>query len=190
MFPFEDFLSTVEKAGSLFQQFGIRHHLTGGAAGIAHGEPRMTQDADFVIDNEALAARLDDFLSSLKKSDFDFDEPTLRRAVTERDMFQLLDRVEVLKLDVYPREMIPGELDRTVHVPILNSAPLPMASREDTILSKLIWISKGSHKSRRDVRVLYRNTSEDEQAFVRQMSERFGLTGLLEEVLAEPDEIR
>jgi hypothetical protein len=29
---------------------------------------------------------------------------------------------------------------------------LPVASRPDLVLSKLIWISKGSHKSRRDLR--------------------------------------
>ncbi len=28
-------------------------------------------------------------------------------------MFQLLDRVESLKLDIYPRELIPGELSRS-----------------------------------------------------------------------------
>lgn len=32
-------------------------------------------------------------------------------AVDQKQMFQLLDSQEALKLDVYPRELIPGELD-------------------------------------------------------------------------------
>lgn len=190
MFRFEDFLATVHKAADLFIRHGVRFHLVGGAAGIAHGEPRLTQDIDLVIDNEGLARTLPAFLASLAASDFEYSESAIRQAVAERGLFQLLDRVEVLKLDVYPREGVPGELDRTVQVPILGSAPLPIASREDTIVAKLIWISKGSHKSRRDVRVLYRNTDASQQAFVAERAEGFGLTGLLAEVLAEPDEIR
>lgn len=189
MFRFEDFLATVRKAADLFNRHGVRYHLVGGAAGIAHGEPRLTQDIDLVIDNEALSATIDGFLDSLAASDFEYSEPVVRQAVAEKGLFQLFDRVEVLKLDVYPREGVPGELERTVEVPILGSSPLPFASREDTIVAKLIWINKGSHKSRRDVRVLYRNTDAAQQAFVAQMAEGFGLTGLLAEVLAEPNEI-
>lgn len=190
MFSFEDFISTVQKAATIFDRHGVRFHLTGGAAGIAYGEPRMTQDVDLVVDNAVLASTLDLFIETLDASDFDYDGASVRQAVVDHDMFQLLDRVEILKLDVYPREMIPGELDRTVWTPIHNSPAFPMASREDTILSKLVWISKGSHKSRRDLRVLYRNTDDEQKRFIAEIAEQFQLTQLLAEVLTEPDEIR
>ncbi|QDT70407.1 hypothetical protein MalM25_33550 [Planctomycetes bacterium MalM25] len=190
VFKFEDFLSTVDKAATLFRSHGIAFHLVGGAAGIAHGEPRLTQDLDLVIDGKALAKHLPAFLRTLADSDFQFTEATVRQAITDRSPFQLLDLVEVLKLDVYPHECVPGELGRTVQMPILGSSPLPIASRQDTLVAKLIWISKGSHKSRRDVRVLYRNTDKAQRAFIAEMAQQFGLTDLLAEVLAEPDEIR
>jgi len=43
-----------------------------------------------------------------------FDEESIRRAISQAGMFQLLDTVESLKLDVYPRELVPGELNRSV----------------------------------------------------------------------------
>lgn len=190
MFSFEDFVSTVEKAAKLFRSHGIAFHLVGGSAGIAHGEPRFTQDIDLVIDGKALANNLPAFFKTLADSDFQFTEVTVRQALADKTQFQLLDTVEVLKLDVYPHECVPGELGRTVLMPILGSSPLPVASRQDSLVAKLVWISKGSHKSRRDLRVLYRNTDTAQKEFVADMAQQFGLTDLLAEVLAEPDEIR
>ncbi len=56
---------------------------------------------------------LDSVIGALETSDFLFDETALRAAVGDAGLFQLLDSTEALKLDVYPREMIPGELDRS-----------------------------------------------------------------------------
>ena len=79
-------------------------------------------------------------------------------------MFQLLDRVESLKLDIYPRELIAGELDRSVSQEVFEGEELPVASCADVAVSKLVWISKGSHKSRRDLRQVF--------AWLRQKIER------------------
>ena len=80
--------------------------------GTAYGEPRMTQDIDVVIDPKTAKARVEQLLDSLAGSDFLFDAKDVRRAVATEDLFQLLDQAECLKLDIYPRKMIPGELDR------------------------------------------------------------------------------
>ena len=82
-------------------------------------------------------------------------------------MFQLLDNVEALKLDIYPRELIAGELDRSCLVEVFAGVEFPVASRAD-VASKLVWISKGSHKSRRDLRQIYRIFWNQEYAGVIQ----------------------
>lgn len=46
-----------------------------------------------------------------------------------------------------------------------------------------------SHKSRRDVKWFMRGANVNKEQLARQMIEQFQLTPLLEEVLAEPDEI-
>ena len=104
-------------------------------------------------------------------------------------MFQLFDSVESLKLDMYPREMIPGELSRSVQAEIFEQVFLPIVSKVDAAASKLVWISKGSHKSRRDIRQIMRNLSEAENEQLMKMASEFGLAELLETVLIEPDEI-
>ena len=105
-------------------------------------------------------------------------------------MFQLLDRVESLKLDIYPRELVAGELDRSVYQEIFEGEELPVASCADVAVSKLVWISKGSHKSRRDLRQVVRLASAEDRKTIEQFATQLGLAPLLEEVLRESDELR
>jgi hypothetical protein len=189
MFPIDAFQSTLEKAARVFRQLGIRYHLTGGITSLLYGEPRMTQDIDIVVDNQALAVQLDAFLALFVRSGFLGDPASLRKAVEQRGMFQLFDDVEALKLDIYPRELIPGELDRSCLVEVFSGVTLPVVSRADAAAAKLIWISKGSHKSRRDLRQIHRASSESDCQRIRELARQFGLGPLLDEVLKEPDEI-
>ena len=103
-----------------------------------------------MIDPEGARQSLAALLDSFSQTDFMYDAPSIRLAVQRGDMFQLLDRIESLKLDLYPREMIPGELDRSESLEIFEGEFLPVVSRVDAAVSKLIWIGKGSHKSRGD----------------------------------------
>ncbi len=190
MFPIDAFRATLGKAVAIFERHAIRFHLTGGITTVVYGEPRMTQDIDIVIDNQAVARGLDVFIASLDESDFMYDAASVRRAVEQKGMFQLFDTTEALKLDVYPRELISGELDRSELVEVFDGMELPIASRADAAASKLIWIHKGSHKSRRDLRQMYRTGRDSDRASIRDLARQLGLESLLEEVLGESDEIR
>ena len=149
----------------------------------------MTQEVDIVIDNNAVTSQLNSFIKSLQDSDFLFDEAALRGAVDKKQMFQLLDSVEALKLDLYPRELVPGELDRSNTIELFDGLSVPIASLSDAAISKLIWISKGSHKSRRDLRQLIRVATKSQRQTIDQLAISLGLDTLLSEVLAESDEI-
>lgn len=189
MFPVDAFRDTLLKAVALFREQGIAFHLTGGVTSVYYGEPRMTQSIDVVIDNEAAALGLESFLQSLEESDFMFDERSVRHAVAKHGMFQLLDTVESLKLDIYPRELIPGELQRSVLVELFAGQRLPIASRPDSAVSKLIWVDKGSHKSRRDLRQTFRTSGEADRRLIRELARQVELEPLLDEVLEETDAI-
>jgi hypothetical protein len=189
MFPVNAFRATLNKAVTIFQQHSIRFHLTGGITSVVYGEPRMTQDIDVVIDNNAVTAALESFLASLDASDFMHDAVAVRRAVATKGMFQLLDLVESLKLDIYPRELIPGELDRSVLVEVFEGEKLPIASRADSAASKLVWISKGSHKSRLDLRRIYGSAADADRRLIQDLASQLQLQALLDEVLGEPDEL-
>lgn len=189
MFPVEVFQNTLTKLTDILQRHEIRFHLTGGLTGTAYGEPRMTQDIDIVVDPKRIQRVLDDFIGSLRQSDFMFDEQSIRTAVERGGLFQLLDEKEILKLVLYPRELIAGELDRSESLEVFAGLWLPVVSRVDAVASKLVWISKGSHKSRRDLRAITRNASDQQRTQIDATATRLGLADLLTEVLAESDEI-
>jgi hypothetical protein len=189
MYPTDLFRATLSRLLAILDQHHVRFHLTGGITSVAYGEPRMTQDIDIVVDNSALAQSLESFTAAAAQAGFVFDVGAVRRAVTERSMFQLFDMAEALKIDIYPREMIPGELSRSVLLEVFEGMPIPMVSRPDAAASKLAWAAKGSHKSRRDLRQLVRRMPAAECAELNQLSEVLGLRELLGEILSEADEI-
>jgi Nucleotidyl transferase AbiEii toxin, Type IV TA system len=189
MFPIDAFRTTLEKIIEILRIHKIKFHLTGGVTSIAYGEPRLTQDIDIVVDNGAIQKQLDLFLESLRGSDFLFDETAIRIAVDKRQMFQLLDSAEALKLDIYPRELIPGELARSHTLELFEGMFIPIASLPDAAIAKLIWISRGSHKNRRDLRQLLRTSTENQRETIERLATDLGLKKLLSEILAESDEI-
>lgn len=189
MFPVAVFQQSVRKLTSILDRHKIRFHLTGGVTGTAYGEPRMTQDIDIVISPEDAKANLSDFINSLRESDFMFAELSLQKAIATAGMFQLLDGIESLKFDIYPRELVPGELQRSERIEVFPGELLPVVSRVDAALSKLIWVQKGSSKSRKDFRAIFRRVHSDQQTEITEGARRLGLIQIMNEVTSERDEI-
>lgn len=189
MFPTEIFRGTLSRLIAILDRQEVRFHLTGGIVSVAYGEPRMTQDIDIVVDNSAIAASLEQFIAAASQAGFMFDAKAIRGAVAERSMFQLFDLAEALKIDVYPRELIPGELARSTRLELFEGMMIPVVSRPDAAASKLAWAAKGSHKSRRDVRHMLRQMPAADQAEFTRLVMLLGLDRLLGEILDEADEI-
>jgi hypothetical protein len=189
MHPAETFRQSLLRLLEILSRHEVRFHLTGGIASVAYGEPRMTQDIDIVVDNPSMARATDAFLREAEAAGFMVDAASARRAIADRSMFQAYDMNEALKFDLYPRELIPGELGRSTLLEVFGGVRLPVVSRPDAAASKLIWSSKGSHKSRRDLRHMTRSMTGAERAELVGFARARGLDGLLDEILGEPDEI-
>ncbi len=116
-----------------------------------------------------------------------FEAQVVRDTVARGDLFQLFDNKEALKLDIYPRELIAGELDRSEMVEVFEGVQLPIVSRVDAAVSKLVWISNGSQKSRRDLRQICRTADEPDCEQIRQLAKQLDLESLLDEVLSESE---
>ncbi len=190
MFPVEAFERTIGKFVAIAGAIELPFHLTGGSISSAYGEPRLTQDIDIVVSPLVAKSRIEALVDQLASSDFLFTEIAVRQAVQAGDLFQLLDKSESLKLDIYPRELIPGELQRSQTLELFEGVFLPVVSRTDAAISKLIWIDKGSQRSRRDFRGIFSSCDEEQQLDIRRQSGELHMTELLDEVLAESDEIR
>lgn len=189
MHPAETFRQSLLRLLEILSRHQVRFHLTGGIASVAYGEPRMTQDIDIVVDNPSIARAADAFLHEAEEAGFMVDAASARRAIADGSMFQAYDMNEALKFDLYPRELIPGELGRSTLLEVFGGVRLPVVSRPDAAASKLIWSSKGSHKSRRDLRHMARSLTGAERAELVGFASARGLDGLLGEILREPDEI-
>jgi len=174
---------------AILDQLGVRYHLTGGVAVFVYGEPRMTQDFDLVVDQSRLLLRLPEFRHALQKAGYLFDEHGMEQAVSQGRPIQVLDSRNVLKLYLYPRELVPGELDRSQKMPVFGETELRVVALPDLVISKLIWVRKGSHKSRGDVRSLMRIVSPDVLVEIKERANDMKLGSLLDEVVGEPDEI-
>ena len=190
MFPVEAFERSIGKFVAIAESIDLPFHLTGGSISSAYGEPRLTQDIDIVVSPDVAKRRVDDLVNKLVSSDFLFTESVIRQAVQCGDLFQLLDKSESLKLDIYPRELIPGELQRSQMLELFEGVFLPVVSRTDAAISKLIWVDKGSQRSRRDFRGIFCTCDEPQQSEIRNKATGLHLDELLNEVLAESDEIR
>lgn len=190
MFPVEAFERTIGKFVAIAEAIELPFHLTGGSISSAYGEPRLTQDIDIVVSPKVAKRRVDDFVNLLASSDFLFTEDVVRQAVQTGELFQLLDKSESLKLDIYPRELIPGELQRSQTLELFEGVFLPVVSRTDAAISKLIWIDKGSGRSRRDFRGIFNSCHPQQQRDIREQAASLHLGPLLDQVLAEDDEIR
>lgn len=65
----------------------------------------------------------------------------------------------------------------------------PVVSRTDAAASKLVWISKGSHKSRRELRAIARGLSAEQAEDLRSFAAKSKLDVLLDQVSDQTDEI-
>jgi len=185
----EGFQPALAKLVAVLERLGIRFHLTGGIASVAYGEPRLTQDIDVVLDPSRVIEVEEELLAGLVANDFFFDEAMARRAISSRRMIQLLDVEQAIKLDLYVRCLIPGELDRSVETELFPGMIVPVVARTDAALSKLIWIRHGSHRSRRDLRGILAGASAEEASVIHAMAREMGLEPLLRQVIDESDEL-
>ncbi len=180
----DDLIRTVIRITAVLEGLGIPYHLTGGVSVSVYGEPRSTQDIDVVVSPDTLAVRLNEFASACEPN-FIVDTLQIREAVNRKGMFQLLDRETCFKVDCYAREAVCGELSRSSRLELSSSVTVNVVSHRDAILSKLLWIRKGSHRSRRDVQSLFETLSPLEQENLRAEALEMKLLDLLETVLRD-----
>lgn len=189
MFPPDAFQPLLTELARLLEARRVRFALTGGIASVLFGEPRYTQDVDVIVGRAELSHSLEALLADFQLAGYLLEPDVVRNAVLQGRQFQLFHKRESLKVDLYPRELVPGELDRAEWVEIFPGVRLPVVSLADLAASKLIWISKGSHKNRRDLRQLMRRIDAQGAAEVQVLAAKMDLHVLLDEVLTERDEI-
>jgi hypothetical protein len=161
----------------------IPYMLTGSYALAFYTTPRMTRDLDLVISLSA-----DDVGAIVKvfESDFYIDSDAVRSAVLSQRQFNLMHLESGIKVDLIIRkagEYRQVEFARRQQVTFAGVKTW-IATREDLILSKLVWAKDSeSELQQRDVRSLI-DPSVDRK-YVEQWAKRLGVDALLRKVVHE-----
>jgi hypothetical protein len=120
------------------ERLGVIYMVAGSFASNFHGIPRMTQDADVVVDiDEPTVVQV---VRELER-DFYVSEDAAREAVRLRRLFNAIHLDTGFKVDLVVKKDRPfsdAELARRTRGSLAGRA-VSLASAEDTILSKLEW---------------------------------------------------
>lgn len=180
----ENALDIALKVAAALTSVGAEYFLGGSLASSLQGEPRATNDIDFVI---ALPAVRISALRDALGADFEVDTDMLRDAVRHARSANAFYLPVVTKIDFFGRGYEPfdeSEFSRRRPVVVRASGEtIVVKSAEDTVLRKLLWFREGgevSEKQWRDIVSVLRisgGTIDDE--YLDSWSSRLSLEGLL-----------
>lgn len=179
----------------VFNDLGIGYFAAGSVASSIHGLPRYTQDVDLVVQ---LSPEHITRIASLTSGQFYMDPDEAERAVRLGRAFNLIHLATASKFDIFPMsqsEFHRSELARSSEEDWIlggeGTVRLPVASAEDTILSKLSWYKQGGQVSERqwsDILGVAAGTARDWQ-YMRAWAPRLGVADLLERLVDEVGQI-
>jgi len=159
---------------------GIDFMLTGSFAMAFYATPRMTRDLDFVI---ALAPTQVGALVAAFDPDFYIDADDVRSAVHDQRIFNMMHLESGIKVDMIIQKRDTyrcTEFERRCEVS-LGDVQTCIVSREDLILSKLVWARDGgSELQRRDVRALL--SGKPDRDYLERWAQALEVTSLLAEI--------
>lgn len=148
----ESTLDVALAVAAAFERVGIDYFLGGSLASSLQGEPRATNDIDFVVD---LRAGQIGPLAAALGSEFDLDEAALLDAVATRGSWNIFHLPMVTKIDLFVLGNAPfdrSEFNRRQRLTVRPGGALFVKSAEDSILRKLLWFLDGGRVSERQWR--------------------------------------
>lgn len=185
----DDLQAALGPVTEAFRMLGIRFFVGGSVASSFHGAIRSTMDVDLVC--TITAARAAQFANQLG-DDFYASLPAIKDAIDRKSCFNLIHYPTSYKIDVFVsrgREFDLAAMNRAVPQSLMsaNLPPVPVATVEDSILSKLEWFRLTDETSERqwhDVERLIEVHGEAlDTEHLWRMAEAIGVADLLSKLL-------
>jgi len=169
----------------VLERLGIPYMVSGSVASSYHGRPRLTHDADVVID--PTPDGLDALVRSLAEAGFYVDADRARDALRRRLQFNAIDTRSAFKLDIIVRKDRPfsrEELARRQPAELLPGVSVAVSSPEDTILAKLEWsrMAGRSEKQIEDAAGVLAVSPAIDRAYVERWADELGVLDLWHEI--------
>ena len=161
----------------LLDRLGILYLITGGIAATVHGRPRFTQDIDFVV--APTRDQLDRLVDTLDH-EFIVNRDAAREAYARRGEFNAIHRTLVFKVDFWFSTGDAFDASRLARAQRLEVAPgvsARVATPEDVIISKLLWLQEGAtERSAEDIQgILRAHAGQLDIDYLGSMVRRLGL---------------
>ena len=180
----EDILRTIDRVARALGQAEAPWAIGGSFASAIHGEPRSTNDVDFVAGLRP--DRVDAFIAALGPDFFAVREAIVE-AVAARASFNVIDDETMVKIDVFvpPAGALGlGQLARRRRVEPIAGFEVFVLAPEDTVLQKLRWYELGGRVSDRQWRDIcgVLRTSHDrlDHEYLAEVANEGGLGELLD----------
>ncbi len=173
-----------------FRRLGIRHFVGGSVASSFHGAIRSTMDVDVVCE---LTADLVTPFIDLLGDEYYVSQPAVRDAVARKSCFNLIHMPTSFKVDVFVSRGRPYDIDAMQRASLQslgegNALEVPIATAEDSIVSKLEWYRLGGQTSERqwdDVcRLIKMLGDQADLNYLRLAANSLGVRDLLDQLLA------
>jgi hypothetical protein len=168
---------------SALTSLGIRFLVSGSLASSTHGVFRATRDGDLVALIFPPQVKL---LAKALGPGWYADLEMIGQAIRERRAFNLIHIGTAMKFDVFPAltDFHDSELERATPTPLrIEGAKLcPVATAEDSLLSKLQWYRQGGEVSDRqwsDIGGILIQNPDLDWDYVNSWAARLGVTDLL-----------
>jgi len=186
----QDALDVALRVAATLDAVGSAYFVGGSVASSLQGEPRATNDIDFVISMSG--ARVGAFADHLG-GDFEVDQETLRDALARGGCANIFYLPLVTKVDLFALGRTPydeSEFSRRRCVRVRSTGEeLFVKSPEDTVVRKLLWYRDGgevSTKQWRDlVEVIRVSGPQMDDSYMDEWAARLGVALLLGRARAE-----
>ena len=190
MTPDQGLIEALKPVAGVFQSLGIRFYIGGSVASSFHGAARSTLDVDLVAD-----LRLEDvepFTHRLGKEEFYVSQSAIEDAINRSSCFNVIHLASSFKIDIFilkSRSFDKSSMNRAVlgKVDLQSEYQVPIASAEDTVLSKLEWYRLGNEVSERQwddvVRVMRILGDKVDQDYLQHYAIELAVSDLLQKLL-------
>jgi hypothetical protein len=185
----DDLVAALAPVVSAFRDLRIRFYIGGSVASSFHGAARSTMDVDLVC--EMAEDQIPHFVSRFDAT-FYLSEAAIRDAVRRKSCFNLIHLPTSFKVDVFVSRDRPFDRDAMRRATAerlggVTSIEVPIATAEDSIVSKLEWYRKTNETSERqwdDVSRLIALLGDTvDITYLRSAAESVGVADLLTRLL-------
>ena len=186
----DDLVAALSPVADAFRGLGISFYVGGSIASTFHGAIRSTMDVDLVCD---LTPELVDAFVGTFGTDFYVSAAAVRDAVQRRSCFNLIHMPTAYKVDVFVsrgRRFDVRAMQRAAveTIGVGRSVSVPVATAEDSIVSKLEWFRLTDETSERqwgDVsRLVDLHGPRLDREYMQQMAVSVGVGDLLQKLLS------